>query len=208
MEITTEVQPFGTGNYFTFGDIALGVTYSRKLTTQFSFGGTIRYFEETLDMLKMRGAVLDFGTYYWTGLGTMRFSAVVTNFGSQVSPTGEVKLLNGNTIKDFQEFSAPTVFRFGLAGEVINEEDHALTTSFQINHPNDNSENLAVGLEYQFMKILFLRGGYKLNVEEQNFSFGAGIEAPLGFANVAFDYGYATFERFGGIHRISILLKL
>ena len=39
MPVTTEFAPFGNGNYFTFGDVAVGVTYSRKLTSQFSFGG-------------------------------------------------------------------------------------------------------------------------------------------------------------------------
>src|ERR1035437_2672128 len=46
MAVTTEYQPFGTGEFFSFGDIALGVSYSRKMTDQFSFGGTVRYIEE------------------------------------------------------------------------------------------------------------------------------------------------------------------
>src|SRR5712692_7399865 len=55
MEITTETQPFGTGRFFSFGDLALGLSYARKMTDQFSFGITLRYVEETLDILKMRG---------------------------------------------------------------------------------------------------------------------------------------------------------
>src|SRR5437016_3665910 len=77
MEITTETQPFGTGRFFSFGDLALGLSYARKMTDQFSFGITLRYVEETLDLLKMRGIVADLGTYYWTGLATWRFSLVV-----------------------------------------------------------------------------------------------------------------------------------
>ncbi len=52
MPVTTEYQPFGTGEYFGFGDLAIALTYSRKMTDQFSFGGTVRYIEETLDKLK------------------------------------------------------------------------------------------------------------------------------------------------------------
>ncbi|MCB9250238.1 MAG: hypothetical protein H6613_17645 [Ignavibacteriales bacterium] len=44
------------------------------MTEQFSFGASIRYIEETLDKLKMRGVMVDLGTYYWTGLGTTRFA--------------------------------------------------------------------------------------------------------------------------------------
>jgi long-subunit fatty acid transport protein len=68
MEITTETQPFGTGRYFSFGDVSLAASYGRRMTDQFSFGATIRYVEETLDVLKMRAVMMDLGTFYWTGL--------------------------------------------------------------------------------------------------------------------------------------------
>ena len=61
MAVTTEVNPFGTGEFFSFGDFSIAATYSRRMTEQFSFGATIRYFEETLDRLKMRGVLVDFG---------------------------------------------------------------------------------------------------------------------------------------------------
>jgi long-subunit fatty acid transport protein len=59
MKVTTEYAPFGTGEFFGFSDIGLAVSYSRKMTEQFSFGGTVRYIEETLDVLKMRGVMID-----------------------------------------------------------------------------------------------------------------------------------------------------
>ena len=69
MEITTETQPFGTGTYFSFGDVAVALSYARKMTDQFSFGVTARYVEETLDILKMRGILFDLGTYYFKPIG-------------------------------------------------------------------------------------------------------------------------------------------
>ena len=50
------------------------------MTDQFSFGATVRYVEETLDVLKMRSVMVDLGTYYWTGLGTTRFAVVISEF--------------------------------------------------------------------------------------------------------------------------------
>jgi len=208
MPVTTELHPGGDGTYFHYGDVALGFTYSRKLTEQFSFGGTVRFFEETLDVLKMRGTVLDIGTYYWTGLGSLRFSAVVSNFGNQVSPAGNVKLLNGATVSQFQEFSPPTIFRFGFALEPFSNETNSLTTSLQLNHPNDNSENLSMGAEYQYTKTFFVRGGYKLNVDEEGVSFGVGFATSLNLLSLSVDYGYAPFKNLGGVHRISMLVKL
>jgi len=208
MERTTEFAPRGTGEYFTFGDLAFGLTYSRKLTDQFSFGGTVRYLEETMDVLKMRGVMVDFGTYYWTGLGTSRFSAVVTNFGNQISPSGSVILTGGQTVREFQEFSPPTIFRFGFAFEPIMDETNILTASIQLNHPNDNSENICLGAEYGWMKMIFLRGGYKLNVEEQSVSFGGGLATSLGGVALGVDYSYVAYTNLGGVHRISMNVKL
>ncbi|MDD8019311.1 MAG: PorV/PorQ family protein, partial [Bacteroidota bacterium] len=208
MPVTTEVQPFGTGEYFRFGDLAVGLSYSRKLTNQFSFGTTVRYIEETMDVLKMRGVTVDIGTYYWTGLGTSRFSAVVSNFGNQINPSGTATLYGGQKVSSFEEYTPPTIFKFGFAFEPINDEENVLTTALQLNHPNDNSENLSLGLEYTWMKIFSLRGGYKFNVDEQTASFGAGVAVPIDFVHLNVDYGFSAFNRLGNVQRISLLLKL
>lgn len=208
MPVTTEVQPYEHGSYFRYGDVAVGLSYSRKMTAQFSFGGTIRYMNETLDVLRMSGFLVDFGTYYWTGLGTTRFSAVVSNFGNQMAPRGSIALMNGPTVSQFQEFSPPTAFKFGFAFEPINEDDQKLTASFQLNHPNDNSENLASGMEYEFLRTFFVRGGYRFNADEQSYSFGAGVAATINVIHMNVDYGYSAFGRLGGVHRLSILLAL
>jgi long-subunit fatty acid transport protein len=208
MQITTEFAPNGTGNYFSFGDLACGITYSRKLTPQFSFGGTIRYIEETMDVIKTRGVVIDLGTYYWTGLGTSRFSAVVTNFGNQMSPTGSISLYGGQVIDKFQEYPPPTNFKFGFAFDPIKDETNILTAAIQLNHPNDNSENISLGAEYGWMQTLFLRGGYKLNVEGQSYTIGAGLATTISGVVLDVDYSFAAYDNLGGVHRISMIVKL
>ena len=208
MPVTTEFQPFGTGDYFSFGDIALAVTYSRKMTDQFSFGATVRYIEETLDKLKMRGVMIDLGTYYWTGLGTTRFAVAVSNFGNQLAPDGDVVLIGRRNNSQWQSFSPPTVFRIGFAFEPYQDEINKVTASIQLNHPNDNSENVGTGFEYNWKNIFYLRGGYKFNVAEQNYSFGAGVNVPVSIANVTVDYAYSNFVRLGTAHRFSIILGL
>ena len=56
--------------------------------------------------------------------------------------------------------------------------------------------------------MFFARGGYKINVDEQNFSFGAGVNVPISVANVSIDYAFANFTRLGSAHRFSIILGL
>lgn len=208
MKVTTEFAPSGTGEYFGFSDLGIAVSYARKMTDQFSFGGTIRYIEETLDKLKMRGLMIDLGTYYWTGLGSTRFAVAVSNFGNQIAPDGDVVLVGKRKKSEWQSFSPPTIFRIGFAFEPFENEEHKLTTSIQLNHPNDNSENFVTGAEYTWNKILCLRAGYKFNVDEQNFSVGAGINVPINFALLNLDYAYSEFTRLGSAHRFSIILGL
>lgn len=208
MKVTTEFAPFGTGEYFGYKDMAIAVTYARKMTDQFSFGGSVRYIESTMDKLKMRGIMIDLGTYYWTGLGSTRFAVTVTNFGNNLAPDGEVVLLGKRNISEWQSFAPPTIFRIGFAFEPYQNEEHKVTTSIQLNHPNDNSENVSTGVEYSWKDILFLRGGYKINVEEQDFTFGAGFNVPVSIADFTLDYAYSNFSRLGSAHRFSIILGL
>jgi long-subunit fatty acid transport protein len=208
MQVTTEYSPFGTGEYFGYSDIAISLTYARKMTDQFSFGGTVKYIEETLDKLKMRGVMMDLGTYYRTGLGSTRFAVTVSNFGSELAPDGEVVLIGNRKNSDWQSFAPPTIFRIGFAFEPYENNEHRVTTSIQLNHPNDNSENVVLGAEYAWKKMFYLRGGYKFNVDEQNYSFGMGLNFPLSIAEFTFDYAYANLDRLGSAHRFSIILGI
>lgn len=216
MEVTTETQPFGTGRYFSFGDIAVGLTYGRKMTDQFSFGATVRYVEETLDVLKMRSVMVDLGTWYWTGLGSARFAVVISNFGADVAPTGTATQYGGSPVSTFQSFSLPTVFRLGFAMEPLDIDDHRVTTSIQLNHPNDNAEHVRLGVEYGFQNTFFLRAGVKRTIgqpllgedatSEESVTFGAGVLAQVGFSTIGADYAYANFNRLGSVHRISLTM--
>ncbi len=216
MEVTTETQPYGTGSFFSFGDVAVGLSYAKKMTDQFSFGATVRYAEETLDLLKMRSVMFDLGTFYWTGLGSTRFAVVISNFGSDVTPKGSLTRWDGASTASFQSFSLPTVFRLGLAFEPFQTDDQRVTTSIQLNHPNDNSEHFRVGLEYAFDNTLFLRGGFKRTIgqpllgedatSEEDFTLGAGFAAPVSMSKVTADYAFARFNRLGSVHRFSVAI--
>ena len=214
MEITTETQPLGTGRYFGFGDVGIGVSYARKMTDQFSFGATVRYVEETLDMLKMRSVMVDLGTYYWTGLGTARFAVVITNFGADVTPHGNLTQLDGTPVDDFQSFSLPTLFKLGFAMDPLLSDHQRLTTSVQLNHPNDNAENVRLGAEYAWQNTFFLRAGIKRTIgqrllaadetSEESYMLGAGFRVTTEISTVTADYAFAQFGRLGGLHRFSL----
>jgi hypothetical protein len=216
MAVTTEYQPTGNGNYFNFSDIAVGGTYARKMTDQFSFGITARYVRENIAELHSDAILIDIGTYYFMGLGSSRFSVVVSNFGDNVKPTGSTLNGAGNKVSSFQDFSPPTLFKLGYAFEPWKDETNRLTASIQLNHPNDNAENIRIGAEYEYDAMFFLRAGVKRTIGEslfgksvssaEDFSFGGGVKIPLGITVANVDYAFSNFNELGSVHRISVML--
>lgn len=208
MKVTTEFQPEGTGDYFRFSDISVGLSFARQMTEQFSFGATVKYVEETLGELKMRTVLGDIATIYKTGLGTTRFAVAITNFGAQVAPSGSVKLLGNRTADDFQKFPPPTLFKIGFAFEPVMTSVNRLTTSIQLNSPNDNAEFMNLGVEYAYKEYLFFRGGYKFNVDAESFSLGAGFKVPVSFSKVNLDYSISKYKELGFAQRLTLNVLL
>jgi hypothetical protein len=208
MKVTTEFNPEGNGDYFRYYDLSAGLSYARKFTDQFCFGITLKYVEESMGELKMRTVLGDLATYYKTGLGTTRFAVVISNFGAQVAPTGSVDLINGRTADSFQKFPPPTVFKIGFAFEPWMNKNNRITTSIQLNSPNDNAENLSLGAEYAYKDFFMIRGGYKINVDAETYSLGAGFKVPVSFAKVSLDYSLAQYSELGFSHRLSLNLIL
>lgn len=216
MAETTEYYPNGTGNYFIFQDKFIGITYGSKMTDRFSFGITFKYVAEDMAGYEMNAVLMDMGTFYWTGYGSLRFCASLSNFGETVAPEGsyEKRLLDsssGSEIQEttfFQEFSPPTQFRVGAAIDPLNSDKQRLTLSTQLNHPVDNAEYVVIGAEYVFANLLYLRSGHKFNKNEEDFTFGVGIAIPAGPVKISVDYGYANFDHLSDPQRFSIGLTL
>ena len=207
MEVTTEFHPTGNGEYFRYYDTFGALTFGVNLTNQFSFGASVKYVEEGLAELKMGGWMIDIGTFYWTGFKSLRFAVSLSNFGPDMRPEGSyIKTTKeGDSYnQNYEAFSPPTTFRVGTAMEVYETENYALTTSFQINHPVDNAENAVLGLEFTYLKRLFLRGGYKINFDEEKFTLGAGIDLPISSLNFSVDYAYKSFTNLGSTHQFTL----
>jgi len=213
---TTEYYPEGTGNYFSYQDRFLGFTYGAKMTDRFSFGLTIKHVSEDLADYNMNAVLMDLGTFYWTGYGSLRFCASLSNFGKQVSPAGtyEKRILDQNSgaeikeIIEYENFSPPTQFRVGAAVDPFKSESQHLTLSLQLNHPVDNAEYIVSGLEYSFMNLFFIRSGYKFNKKEENLTFGFGLIAQVSSFKIKVDYGYANFDHLTDPKRFSIGFSL
>ena len=213
---TTEYHPDGTGNYFTFQDRFIGLSYGAKMTDRFSFGITVKHVSEDLAGNDMSSVLMDLGTFYWTGFKSLRFCASISHFGAQVSPSGsyEKRILNQDSgeeiveVTEFEKFSPPTIFRVGGAMDPIESKIQHLVLSIQLNHPVDNAEYIVTGMEYSFMKMLYFRAGYKMNKNEENLTLGAGIVVSVGPIKIRADFGYANFDHLSDPKRFSMGFSL
>ena len=206
IEVTDEYHPYGNNTFFSYSDFAAGLSLSYVMTEYFSFGITLKYIQENLDDLRSKGILFDFGTYYRTGLGSTRFGVVLLNFGGRLGPGGnyDLEVYGGNTIeKEYQKFSPPTMFQIGFAFEPLQKPHHRVTLSSQLNHPTDNSEHISFGTEYAFDETFMLRGGYKVNYDEEQYSLGAGAKFDLWFGKLSADYAFVAYSQLDNTNRFT-----
>ncbi|GAB1449915.1 hypothetical protein MASR2M44_29520 [Bacteroidota bacterium] len=213
MEETTEFQPYGTGRMVNLNNTLLGLTYSRILTENFCFGISSKFAHEAIGDVAVNNVLFDLGLTYNIGIKHARFGVTFTNFGLNVSPSGEVNMLNlnGETVKtSFGEVSAPGMFRLGGAFDPIHNQFHSLTLSAQLNHPTDNNESFSAGAEYAFRRFLYGRAGYEFGSDEKyNLpTLGLGMRLPRKFGNAGLDLSMVSKQRMGNMYRVSLMLNL
>lgn len=206
MERRTEFQPEGTGEYFYASNTAVGLTYAKQLTDFFSFGASLKYINESLAEYRANTAVLDLGFLYKTDIKDLSFAVVMQSFGTDSKLKGNY---NPDGLQDrtvvVDKYPAPTEFKLGISMVPLKKDDMSLTTAIQLNHPNDNAENIRLGVEYEYRQILYLRAGYKINVKDQNFpTAGLGVRTRVGRHPLYFDYAMDPTRYLGFIHRIGV----
>ena len=208
---TTELQPFGTGRSFFYSDFLAGVAYARRWTDKLLVGGGLKFVREDLGSDvggPVTNAVLvDIGSIYYLGYGSVRIATSLSNFGSEFKPGGTYVSPSTGERRAYDGFDPPTVFRYGLAFEPIENARQRLTTSLEINQPADNAQVIKTGLEWTWQRRAALRGGYNFNADELNFSSGASVYAAIGPSLGTVDYAYSNGGALGAIHRLTLGLR-
>ena len=226
MEVTTIEEPMGTGESFTASSFAIGFTYSRYLTDQFSIGGTFKYIQETIYNSSATGIAFDVGTIYETPFAGIRLGASISNFGTKMHITGEdlnvrVDIAPGQEGNNqsivgklnTDEFDLPLIMRVGISGEVLNNESFRWTLSVDGVNPNDNSQSVNFGSEIGlFSEKLRFRAGYKslfLTESEVDLTLGMSINEINVFGDVliSFEYAYQNFVHLGESNRFTLGIK-
>ena len=87
-------------------------------------------------------------------------------------------------------------------------KNNRITLACDLMHPRDYEERMQYGIEYQFKDLLALRGGYKVNYDEQGLCGGFGVKLDVQNLKFTFDYAVNDFGIFEVmIHRFSVSLS-
>jgi long-subunit fatty acid transport protein len=219
MEITTEEEPNGTGRYFDAGDVALGISYAKYLTDRFSVGVTVKYINQTIWNETASGVAFDIGTQYRLDFQNLTIAMSMTNFGADMKFDGPDLDFTYRKDEDYpqsrlvpsrlltQEYPLPLNFQVGIGFDVFEYDFVKMIGAIDVTHPNDNAERAHFGTEFSFFDRFYVRAGYKYNYDDQDFTFGAGANVPLGGSAVYFDYAYSLFDILPSVHRISVNLS-
>jgi len=221
----TEFNPGLTGEVINPSAYFFGVSWASKLTHKFNFGISLKYVGENLVEAKSSVFAFDGGLTYKTGYKSIKIGASLNNFG-----LSEVKFLDKKEFFEVNEnydpavddpqdslitrivngesFPIPQTFTFGVSAYLmdsdqslfLHNENISCLLAYQLQHPRDYDMQHNVGLEFSFIDIISLRGGYKFNYDEESITFGVGLDYN------GFSFGYA-YDPFGTIlepvHRFS-----
>lgn len=216
MEVTTELEPEGTGQIFDAQDLMLGASYARRLTDDFIVGISVKYVNQRIWNTTASGIAFDVGTQYAIGVGDLTLAMSMSNFGADMRYDGDDLDVRYDADPDLafnrstpsrlyaEEYPLPLHFQVGVSMTVVRTEDLAALVALDVTHPNDNNERVNVGAEVRMFDQLFLRGGYRFGYDTERTTLGIGFAAPVGGTRVSFDYAYAIYDPLPNVNRLSL----
>jgi hypothetical protein len=189
-------NPGLTGEVINPSSLVLGVSYARNLTDKFAFGVTVKYVHENLVFEKAGALVFDGGLTFNTGFRSIIIGASVRHFGQ------EVKFID-------KSYPLPQTFNIGISSYLFsnndplisNTGDHSLLLSYDMIQPRDYDQMHSIGLEYGFKDMIYLRGGYVLNNDQEGIAAGIGVL----YKGYRIDYSYNDYGQYlNSVHRFTI----
>lgn len=201
---------------FSPSAFAVGAAFSQRVSDRFSYGVHLKYARQDLGEAWVSTAgtslsdsnlalaqteygldvvALDVGAYYDFLYNGIRFGATVQNISRELK-------------YESQQFPLPFAVVFGVAIEPLRffqaDSAHSLVLCLESRHPRDFGEKVEVGLEYYYLGVVALRGGYRTNYDERGFTAGLGVKYAFGGVPWRIDYAYEPFGVLGTRHFISV----
>jgi len=168
--VYTVAQPDGTGSVYSVSETFAGLTYAENFSDRFSAGLTAKFIFDNLGDASGSAFAVDFGTNFHAMLNNhpVRFSFVLANLGTSISYGGDALLadaprdeLDDENIPNVPQpaelrskaFPLPTIFRVGLAYDLVAATSTRLTVLGDFNQPTNNKAGFAFGGELAFNRL-------------------------------------------------------
>ncbi|MEJ2194147.1 MAG: PorV/PorQ family protein [Ignavibacteriaceae bacterium] len=192
------------------GAYVVGLSYAKSITQEFSMGFTFKLVGQNLGQNIFSGTTkdndatifaIDAGVRYQTGFKGFNFGMFIRNFSTNIK-------------REEIDEQLPLLFSFGAAInllEVVDEnisDENLLTFEIDFLHQNNYSERVNMGLEYKFLGMISLRGGYQTNRDLASWSAGIGLFSSISDYDLEVNYSYSSFELFDSVNRLSLLFAL
>ena len=217
-EQTTLSFPEGSGVMVEYRDIALGISYARRLTDRFSVGGTAKYIHQKLFHETATAPALDLGTHLKTDLPGFSIGMAMTNLGGEMTLEGRDLLAEveegPQTEYQVSSWPLPLTFQVGIAWRlwgsqdaVWHNDDYGGVLVLDGRHINEGLTRWRTGFEYNFRHILFLRLGRVFGHHTEKWSFGNGLRIPVGSYLVEAHFAFADLGDLQGVQRISLQIS-
>ncbi|MFH0989678.1 MAG: PorV/PorQ family protein [bacterium] len=223
IDVRTVEQPLGTGERYSVTNIALGLGYGYRLSDRFSAGITLNYIQETIWHSSLVAVGLNFGTLFRVTSDDLYLGASLSNFGTRARYSGtDLRIRfdgNPSTYGDnsnlpgevyTEEYPLPILFRVGLSYPLRIDSKNHLYVAIDALHPSDNTESINVGLEWTFMEIVSLRGGYQQLFQrdsEIGLTLGMGLHYEFFSVPLHLDYAWANYKQLKETQRITFGLQ-
>jgi hypothetical protein len=241
-QVYTVDQPDGTGSVYSVSQTFAGLTFAQNFSDRFSAGFTAKFVFDQLGEVSANAFAVDFGTNFHAELNNhpIKLSFVLSNLGTNLAYKGNA--LDVNTPRDPADptapaeppqlpqpaqlktkgFPLPTVFRVGLAYDLMTGASNRLTLLSDFNQSNNNRAGFAAGSEWAMNQLggspfgVALRGSYTyapanniqvtnpaltaMGDEEnlQGLAVGGGVNYGTGNFSLGVDYAYKYLGILGG----------
>lgn len=238
MTRTTEQFPDGGdpqfGSVFDWTSSYAGAYYGRRITDRLVLGGGLKFITEGTDGASAQYVAFDGGVTFVTGLYGLRLGAAVANVGSESRFSGrdidriieDAEQIFGSTRRDLQinldtrQASLPTLFRFsvlldltGTPEALVQAPGHGLNVALDFTDANDTDLETAMGAEYNYRELVFVRVGKRFFNEDRTegfrgfahgLSFGGGLGLSAAGRKLSVDYAYVDMGELDNVQVISV----
>jgi len=231
INVTTDQLPEGTGATFSPTFANIGIAYGFTFENKISVGFQLKGITESTSEVSAFGMSLDAGVQYVTGAkDEFKFGIALKNIGTPMRFGGQglnVNERNPRSESNYNltysqiaaKFELPSQLLIGASYDIAIDKKSKLTVVGNFTSNAFSRDQIGGGVEFSFMNMVTLRGGYKYEMGRQaaeaqlhsGVCGGLSVDVPMkkdSDKKLGIDYAYLTSSPFGGTHSLSLRIGL